>query len=106
MVLEGANGPTTPGADAILAREGIKVIPDILANAGGVVVSYFEWVQDRYGCFWRESEIRERLEEKMVVSFRDVAETAEKHQVDLRMAAYILAVGRVAEAKRPRGLYA
>ncbi len=106
LVLEGANGPTTPEADAILAKRGIKLVPDILANAGGVVVSYFEWVQDRYGYFWRESEIRERLEEKMVVSFRDVAETAERHQVDLRMAAYILAVGRVAEAKRLRGLYA
>ncbi len=106
LVLEGANGPTTPEADAILAKRGIKVVPDILANAGGVVVSYFEWVQDRYGYFWPESVIRERLEEKMVTSFRDVAETAESHQVDLRMAAYILAVGRVAEAKRLRGLYA
>ncbi|MHB0869196.1 MAG: Glu/Leu/Phe/Val family dehydrogenase [Chloroflexota bacterium] len=106
LVLEGANGPTTPEADVILAKRGIKLVPDILANAGGVVVSYFEWVQDRHGYFWREGEIRERLEEKMVVAFRDVAELAERHQVDLRMAAYILGVGRVAEAKKLRGLYA
>lgn len=106
LVLEGANGPTTPEADAILSQRGIKVVPDILANGGGVVVSYFEWVQDRYGYFWREAEVRERLEEKMVLAFRDVARTAEEHKVDLRMGAYILAVGRVAEAKRLRGLYA
>ena len=106
VVLEGANGPTTPEADAILAERGVKVVPDILANAGGVVVSYFEWVQDRYGYFWTEKVIRERLEERMVTAFRDVAEAADTYQVDLRMAAYILGVGRVAEAKRLRGLYA
>jgi glutamate dehydrogenase (NAD(P)+) len=105
LVLEGANGPTTPEADLVLAKRGIKVVPDILANAGGVVVSYFEWVQDRYGYFWKESEIRERLEEKMATSFRDVAESSERHQVDLRMAAYILAVGRIGEAKKLRGLH-
>ena len=106
MVLEGANGPTTPEADEILSGRGITVVPDILANGGGVVVSYFEWVQDRYGYFWREHEVRERLEEKMVTAFRDVASTAGTHNVDMRMAAYILGVGRVAEAKRLRGLYA
>ncbi|MHB0870965.1 MAG: Glu/Leu/Phe/Val family dehydrogenase [Chloroflexota bacterium] len=106
LVLEGANGPTTPEADAILAERGIRVIPDILANSGGVVVSYFEWVQDRYGYFWRESEVRERLEEKMVAAFDRVATAAERYQVDLRMAAYIVALGQVAEAKRLRGLYA
>jgi glutamate dehydrogenase (NAD(P)+) len=106
MVVEGANGPTTPEADTILGRRGVIVIPDILANAGGVVVSYFEWVQDRYGYFWRESEVRLRLEEKMVAAFRDVADITEKHGVDMRTAAYILGVGRVAEAKKLRGLYA
>ena len=106
MVLEGANGPTTPEGDAILMERGIKVVPDILANAGGVVVSYFEWVQDRYGYFWKEKEVRARLEEMMVAAFGHVAAAAERHQVDLRMAAYILAVDRVAEAKRLRGLYA
>ena len=106
LIIEGANGPTTLEADAILDGRGIKVVPDILANAGGVVVSYFEWVQDRYGYFWRESEIRERLEEKMVTAFRDVAGASETYHVPLRMAAYILGVGRVAEAKKLRGLYA
>lgn len=106
LVIEGANGPTTPEADIILARRGVNVVPDILANAGGVVVSYFEWVQDRYGFFWKEAEIRERLEEMMVNSFRAVAESADRYQVDLRMGAYILAVDRIAEAKRLRGLYA
>lgn len=106
IVLEGANGPTTPEADLILAERGVTVVPDILANAGGVVVSYFEWVQDRYGYFWRESEVRLRLEEKMVGAFQAVAGLAERHAVDLRMAAYILAVDRIAEAKRLRGLYA
>lgn len=106
LVLEGANGPTTPEGDAVLAERGIKLVPDILANAGGVVVSYFEWVQDRYGYFWPETEIRDRLEERMVTSFRGVSEVAEQHNVNMRMAAYILAVSRVAEAKKLRGLYA
>jgi glutamate dehydrogenase (NAD(P)+) len=106
LVLEGANGPTTSEADAVLAKRGIRVVPDILANSGGVAVSYFEWVQDRYGYFWRESEVRERLEEKMVAAFDRVAATAERYQVELRMAAYIVALDRVAEAKRLRGLYA
>jgi glutamate dehydrogenase (NAD(P)+) len=106
MVLEGANGPTTPEADAILEKRGIIVLPDILANGGGVAVSYFEWVQDRYGYFWKESEVRARLEEKMSIAFQDVANTADKHKVDMRTAAYILGVARVAEAKKLRGLYA
>jgi glutamate dehydrogenase (NAD(P)+) len=106
LVLEGANGPTTPEADVILARRGIKVVPDILANAGGVVVSYFEWVQDRHGYFWPENVVCERLQERMVAAFRELTAIAERHRVSLRMAAYILSVGRVAEAKRLRGLYA
>jgi glutamate dehydrogenase (NAD(P)+) len=105
IVLEGANGPTTPEGDAVLAERGIHVVPDIFSNAGGVVVSYFEWVQDRYGYFWKESEIRARLEEKMVTAFGELAAIAERHQVGFRMAAYILSVGRVAEVKRLRGLY-
>lgn len=106
LILEGANGPTTPEADLILSKRGIPVVPDILANAGGVVVSYFEWVQDRYGYFWKESQVREGLEEKMVLAYSAVAEMAERHDVNFRMAAYIVAVDRIAEAKRLRGLYA
>jgi glutamate dehydrogenase (NAD(P)+) len=106
IVVEGANGPTTPEADEILSRRGVLVVPDILANAGGVVVSYFEWVQDRYGYFWKEAEVNERLEEKMVAAFDAVWSTKEKFEVDARTAAYILAVDRIIEARRLRGLYA
>jgi len=106
IVVEGANGPTTPEADEILARRGVQVIPDILANAGGVVVSYFEWVQDRYGYFWKEAEVNERLEEKMVAAFEAVWDRKEKFEVDARTAAYILAVDRIIEARSLRGLYA
>ncbi len=106
ILCEGANGPTNYVADSILADKKVFVIPDILANAGGVTVSYFEWVQDRQGYFWNEKMVNERLEEIMVKSFNDVVSFAEKHAVNNRMAAYMLAVDRVAQAIRRRGLYA
>jgi glutamate dehydrogenase (NAD(P)+) len=106
ILCEGANGPTTAAADAILAANNVFVIPDILANAGGVTVSYFEWVQDRMGYFWSEADVNARLEEIMTASFRDVVSLAERHQVDNRTAAYMLALDRVAHVIRMRGLYA
>src|SRR5579871_1244461 len=106
IICEGANGPTTAEADAILAEKRIFVIPDILANAGGVTVSYFEWVQDREGYFWNEQLVNGRLDEIMVNSFRDVVGYAEKHDVNNRLAAYMLAVDRVAFAVKQRGIYA
>ena len=106
VIVEGANGPTTHEADEILQRRGVLVVPDILANAGGVVVSYFEWVQDRYGYFWKEDEVNHRLEEKMVAAFDAVWSTRDRFDVDARTAAYILAVERIIEARRLRGLYA
>jgi glutamate dehydrogenase (NAD(P)+) len=106
ILCEGANGPTTAVADAILAERKVFVIPDILANAGGVTVSYFEWVQDRQGYFWNENLVNERLEEIMVNSFNDVTSYAAKHDVHNRAAAYMLALDRVAFAIRQRGLYA
>ena len=106
ILAEGANGPTTPKADQILFENGIFVIPDILANAGGVTVSYFEWVQDRMGYFWREDEVNQRLEEKMVASFNELSNLAELHNVDTRTAAYMLAIDRVAYDTRMRGIYA
>ncbi len=106
ILCEGANGPTTFVADSILAENRVFVIPDILANAGGVTVSYFEWVQDRQGYFWNEKMVNERLEEIMVRSFADVTGYAGKHGVNNRTAAYMLALDRVAVAIRKRGLYA
>jgi glutamate dehydrogenase (NAD(P)+) len=106
ILCEGANGPTTHLADSILADKGIFVIPDILANAGGVTVSYFEWVQDRQGFFWNEKLVNERLQEIMVDSFGAVVEYALKHEVNNRTAAYMLALDRVAEAIKLRGIYA
>jgi glutamate dehydrogenase (NAD(P)+) len=106
IIVEGANGPTTQRADEILHEKGVLVVPDILANAGGVTVSYFEWVQDRAGFFWRESEVNDRLEDIMVQSFRDVATMAEKYDVSFRIAAYMLGISRVAHDTIVRGLYA
>ena len=106
IIVEGANGPTTQRADEILREKGVLVVPDILANAGGVTVSYFEWVQDRAGFFWREQEVNERLEDIMCQSFRDVAAMAEKYDVTFRIAAYMLGISRVAHDTMVRGLYA
>jgi glutamate dehydrogenase (NAD(P)+) len=106
ILCEGANGPTTPIADEILAAKNVFVIPDILANAGGVTVSYFEWVQDRQGYFWNEDLVNSRLEEIMVASFDAVVAYAQKHRVDNRTAAYMLALDRVASAMKLRGIYA
>ena len=106
LIIEGANGPTTPGAHAALHKRGVFVVPDILANAGGVTTSYFEWVQDRHGYFWTEKEVNERLEAKMCEAFGAVLETAQKFNVDMRAAAYIVAINRVATVTRLRGMYA
>ena len=106
ILCEGANGPTTFVADSILAEKRVFVIPDILANAGGVTVSYFEWVQDRQGYFWTEAQVNEQLEQIMVTSFNDVIAYAGKHSVNNRTAAYMLALDRVANAIKLRGLYA
>jgi glutamate dehydrogenase (NAD(P)+) len=106
VLAEGANGPTTAAADEVLHNKGIFVIPDILANAGGVTVSYFEWVQDRMGYFWREDVVNERLQDKMVASFNDLCRYADAHSVDTRTAAYMLAIDRVAYDTRMRGIYA
>jgi glutamate dehydrogenase (NAD(P)+) len=106
ILAEGANGPTTAAADEILHNKGVFVIPDILANAGGVTVSYFEWVQDRMGYFWKESVVNERLSDVMVASFNDVVKYADGHSVDTRTAAYMLAIDRVAYDTRMRGIYA
>jgi len=106
IVTEGANGPTTPDAHKHLHDRGVFVIPDILANAGGVTTSYFEWVQDRYGYFWELSEVNMRLEKKMCEAFDDVLQTSLKYKVDLRTAAYIVAIARVGTVTRMRGMYA
>jgi glutamate dehydrogenase (NAD(P)+) len=105
IVAEAANGPTTPHADEVLARKGILVLPDILANAGGVTMSYFEWAQDSQGYFWDESEVNQKLEGVMKRAYASVQETMRKYHVHSRAAAYILAVGRVADATLIRGLF-
>jgi Glutamate dehydrogenase/leucine dehydrogenase len=105
IIVEGANGPTTPEADEILFKKGIYVVPDILANAGGVTVSYFEWVQNFQKVQWDEQTVLNRMEEKIVKSFKDVNETAAKYKVDNRTAALILAISRVVEAYKLRGQY-
>jgi len=106
IIVEGANGPTTTEADRILNEKGIKVIPDILSNAGGVTVSYFEWVQDRDGYFWKESVVNDRLEEVMTDAFNDVYQMSKQHDVQMRLAAYMVAVKRVADITKARGIYA
>jgi glutamate dehydrogenase (NAD(P)+) len=106
ILVEGANGPTTAAADDILGDKHVFVMPDILANAGGVTASYFEWVQDRQGYFWKESVVNEQLEHIMVSSFEDVVRYADAHQVNNRIAAYMLAIDRVAYTIRQRGIYA
>jgi glutamate dehydrogenase (NAD(P)+) len=106
ILAEGANGPTTAAADEILADKKVFVIPDILCNAGGVTTSYFEWVQDRQGYFWKESVVNEQLEEIMVAAFHDVVRYSETHGVNNRIAAYMLAIDRVAYTIRQRGIYA
>jgi len=106
IVCEGANGPTTAVADEILADKKVFIIPDILANSGGVTASYFEWVQDRQGYFWKESEVNDRMEAILVESFDDVTRYAEAHAVNNRIAAYMLAIDRVAFTIKQRGIYA
>jgi len=105
VVVEGANGPTTPDGDAILAERGIAVVPDILANAGGVTVSYFEWVQGLQSFFWDERDVNARLEHIMVNAFDQVYELAQEQAISMRLAAYLLAVRRVADANIVRGIY-
>lgn len=106
LIVEGANGPTTPEADHIFNERGIIVIPDIVANAGGVTVSYFEWAQDRAGYFWKESEVNERLADVMLENFAKVSELATLRSVPLRTAAYMVAIDRVVQSMKTRGVYA
>jgi glutamate dehydrogenase (NAD(P)+) len=106
VICEGANGPTSAAADSILDENGVFVVPDILANAGGVTVSYFEWVQDRGGYFWTEQLVNDRLRDIMVHSFQAVLSLSKQHKVNMRTAAYMLAISRVATVHRLRGIYA
>jgi glutamate dehydrogenase (NAD(P)+) len=105
IIAELANGPTTPGADRVLYERGVFLAPDILANAGGVTVSYYEWVQNQYSFFWPERQVNETLEQTMRTAFDAVHSTAEKYRTDMRTGAYILAVSRVAEATSVRGIF-
>lgn len=105
LVLEGANGPTTPDGEAVLADRGIVVVPDVIANAGGVTVSYFEWVQDFSSFFWTEDEINVRLDKIMIGAFKHIWETGEQHRIPLRTAAFTVACTRVLQAREERGLY-
>jgi len=105
IILEGANGPTTPEADDILREKGVLIIPDVIANAGGVTVSYFEWVQDFSSFFWTEDEINQRLTRIMREAFAGVWQVAEEKKVSIRTAAFIIACTRVLQAREVRGLY-
>src|SRR6185369_8662691 len=105
IIAELANGPTTPAADRVFEQQGVTLIPDILANAGGVTVSYYEWVQDQYSFFWSEKRINQTLEDTMTDAYQKVHQTAHRYGTDMRTGAYILAVDRVAEATRVRGIF-
>ncbi len=105
IIVEGANGPTTPEADRILSDRNIFVVPDILANSGGVVISYFEWVQDLQFYFWKEKEVQHRLKEIMVDMFNRVLSMSREKKIDMRMSAWVLGISRIAEAQKMRGLY-
>jgi glutamate dehydrogenase (NAD(P)+) len=106
LIVEGANGPTTPEADHVFASKGIVVIPDIVGNAGGVTVSYFEWVQDRQGLFWKESDVNSRLRENLLENFAVVRDLATARGIPYRTAAYMVAIDRVVRSLKARGVYA
>jgi glutamate dehydrogenase (NAD(P)+) len=106
LIVEGANGPTTPEADRIFNERGIVVIPDIMANAGGVTVSYFEWVQDRMGYFWKLNEVNERLEDTLITNFHELRGVSKRHGIPYRTSAYMIAIDRVVQALKLRGVYA